>query len=312
MKAFSKTFILPLFILPILILGCAKTPTPLPLSEAEAKFIKSLKEEYGYDITIRQIENTLFIYHPMRVSLVDIKASEGGPKESKEAKELMSVKYIGASYQDRSFTVEYDIGLNKTYSKDYGYSSIYTEEFQKRQNNIFSALSGNYFDAQGSPERKVPDFLVLVIADIVKGIEIEVTTYIPDLKRAMSLAADITQEEYAKRYLTEIRGNTAIIDDATGSHLEYKPVVFTGFLARQIVNRVNFKYLRSSFPPSEDTVKEISKIAAETFGAYQFKDYNALTLKDLNSGRSEIVSPAQIEKLNENSPPGRFINIKFN
>ncbi len=295
------------------ILGCSRShPHILTSSEADKKFIKTLKEENNYDVITNRVDNTLWIYHAMKEPIVDIKASDDGPKQSNKAKESVSVKYADTNFKDKTFFVEYDIANEKTYSKDYGYTSTYTDEYQKRQSNILSVIGRSYFDVENTEKEKTPEFVVLIIADINKGIEIECTIYFQDLKRAMAILADLTQEEFTKRYVVDVKGSQTIINDTKGEHIEFKTIVLPEFLAKQITNRINFKYMRSSFPPSADTVKELSQIAAETFDAYQFKDYQGLELKDLANEKIVTLTPAEIEKIFKDTPQGKFITIKFN
>ena len=107
--------------------------------------------------------------------------------------------------------VHFDIDESKIYSRTYGYNSNYTEEYQQNQQNLISILQHAYFDLETKEEREdkkaeakengeavkqngddslAPEFIVITIADIVKGIEIETTMYFDDFKKALSPGND--------------------------------------------------------------------------------------------------------------------------
>ena len=102
---------------------------------------------------------------------------------------------------------------------------------------------------------------------------------------------NIPQEEFVKRSLYDMKGKAQWIGDTEGRHLAYNEIVMPEFLARQITSRVNFKYQKSSFPPSNDARGEVLTIVAETLRNYNFTDFNYVELRDLNTGLTETVLP---------------------
>lgn len=272
--------------------GCMKlSPSQVTLSQAQEKFIKICKEEYNLEVVLKPLQNTLWIYLPLKERILDFKASEEGAKDPNESSEKVSIRFVDGSVKGNQLAIQYDIAPVKTYNKDPGYNVVYTEDYQKKQQGILTTIQRSFFEAAENTEEKVPEFFVLVAADIEKGIELESIFYLEDLKRALAVVPSITQEEYSKRYVSELRGNKKIVGDTKGEHLNLEEMTLPEFLKRQIVNRISFRYQRSIFPPSSDAKAEITAIVAETLKAYNFSDVNALNLTDLNT---QTTTPVEI------------------
>ncbi len=261
--------------------GCSKkSPPPPTSSEAHQKLIKICKEEFKENITLKDVGKTLWIYFPMKENMFEIKASRPSEEENKDPKTKQVVRFIDGSFKDESFHIKYDIISNKIYSKSYGYASSYSEIYQRKQRQIFDAFSRAYLEANPGPE-----FIVFVIADITNGVESENILYFKDLKESLT----VSPEEYLKRVVSDLRGSLDIINDTTGTHLKYLEITMPNFLAKQIINRINFKYQRSSFPPENDPVTEIKSILSETFQAYEFRDYQSVELEDLDKLKTTTI-----------------------
>ncbi len=128
----------------------------------------------------------------------------------------------------------------------------------------------------------------------------------------MSPMPSIPHEEYTKRYLTEIRGSTSIVDDVSGEHLDYRRITMEEFLGKQLANRINFKYGRSDFPPSEDTVSEILNIVSTTVRLYEFEAFENIVLKDLDTDEQKTLSRSELTNYESEIPKeGKFHVIKF-
>lgn len=277
----------------------------------------------------------MWIYVPIEQRIVDVKATDKGPFKSKEPQEKLTVKYIDAVITEDAINMDYDIAMGKGYGKSYGYSQAYTKEYSKVQNNILMALKDSFFDVgkiagdvefvnvqKNQSHKKLvnsyvktdnpPEFFVITISNIVKGIEIEILLNFDDYKKAMSPNPIIPHEEYTKRYITEIRGNTSIISDLEGKHIDYRDITLKEFLGKQLTNRVNFKYSRSDFPPSNDTIQELLKITATTVRLYSFNNFISVNLKDLVTGDIKTITRAELKAYEaEEKPKGKYHVIKF-
>ena len=178
------------------------------------------------------------------------------------------------------------IDRKKIKKEDYGYSSSYTDTYIKDQNNIFTAVSDVFFNTQARKGEIEPQFFVITITDIKKGIETQGIFYLEDFKRYMT--GDLPYEEYGKRFLADSKGGQSLIGDETGSHLKYRDIGMGEFLTKQIINRINFKFQRSDFPPPDDYDKSIVDIVADTLRYYDFKDYSTVQLVNLRPRSAEI------------------------
>ena len=264
------------------LIGCGQNlpPAKTPLAAVHQKFIKIYEEEIKEAVVLKEIGQTLWIYLPMKENLIEVKAASQLKVDAKKPETKPVVRYLEGIFKNQSFHIDYDIASNKTYNKSYGYASSYSEAYQNKQRRLFDALQRCYLEADLPPQ-----FIVYIIADTTNGVESENILYFKDLKEAMT----VSQEEYLKRAISELRGNPNIMDDAKGRHLKYVEITMPDFLMKQIINRVNFKYQRSSFPPAADTVSEIKNILTETFQAYEFRDFQSVELNDLDAGKTTTI-----------------------
>lgn len=286
-------------ILALTFCGCdkLKPQEPIPLAEAEQKFAGILKDEFKIEPVIKKSNNTLWVYVPLPESIMKMAATPEGPQKSGSSEERPTIKYLETSYENGRFLITYDIRQDIAYAQSPGYRVDYTPVYQKTSQNILTAVTRAYFQTT-----EPPLFFIMVIADIQNGVEIETIFYLEDLRKYMSMEA-IPQEEFVKRNIYDIRGRTAWIGDTGGRHLSYQEILMPEFLARQITGRVNFKYQKSSFPPSSNARTEILSIVKETLGNYDFKDFNYIELHDRQAGFRETVPPAELNALP--APPAK-------
>ncbi|MBP9854599.1 MAG: hypothetical protein KBD53_07020 [Candidatus Omnitrophica bacterium] len=318
--------------------GCDKVTPPVGVTRdaAQQNFINMVAEKYQYPMVVRQVENTLWIYLPIKTSLIEIKASKDGPSKSNQPSEKSSLKFMDTKYDGKNFSIEYDIEKSKNYAQSYGYSSTYAEEFQRMQSNIFAILQRAYFDVGlvpgdhpflDSKQEKThsdlvdahlktdqpPEFIVLVITDIVNGLEIINTFNFDDFKRVRSNTPSLSQSEYVNRNLSRVEGNREAIDDVEGKHLPFTAVTMGDFIAEQITHRVNFKYTSSSFPPGENAVEEIKISAAQSIGAYKFPQFESINITNLADSTNTSFTKEQILALPQakEQPEGKIHIINF-
>ena len=314
-RAISYIFLLGI----VLVTGCSRATPPekAPLAGAHQKFLKICQEQQfnaifspqargssgmfalpkmstlaatqeKLTVLLHPLQHTAWIYVPLQKELVQLAATPEGPKKSETFEERPTVKYIHSAYENQRFIVSYDIRPEKTYAQSQGTKLDYVPLYHQISRQIMTAVSQAYFDAADAPS-----FFVVVIADVINGVEIENIFYLEDLKRYM-MFENIPQEEFVKRSLYEMKGKAAWAGDTEGRHLAYSEITMPEFLARQITSRVNFKYQKSSFPPSNDARGEILNIVAETLKNYNFTDFNYVELRDLAAGLTETVSPTEL------------------
>ena len=264
--------------------SCAVKDALYTPSEADRQFIKITKEELRYEVIVKQSGKTLWIYVPGARDIFKIKPSG---KPSAPAARPFSVEYADGRFEDRQFILEYDIipatKPPKPNTVATGYSTEFTEEYGK----ITGAIGRVYLNTQEPPE-----FIVTVFADTKNGIEVVNTIYTLDLRQYYS--SSVPYEEYLLRVLSETNGNPEIINDTTGQHLPYLEVALSDFLARQITNRVAFKFQQSDFPPKNSIPQELLAIVQSTVHAYDFSDFDALKLHDVRSQAQETFNREQV------------------
>lgn len=303
--------------------GCgrvADNPTPSP-SQAHQEMVRILKEENGLEPVTRAFDHTLWIYLPVENELLQLKAGQKGAQSSAESVVKPAVNFLDGSFGDGSFQITYDIAPEKSYPKSYGYDSTFSEQYQQDQRNILSAVYrafGHFQEsaAGGAALEGAPDFFVIVIADIVNGLESRTIFYLTDLRRAYT---DPTfYEEYMRRIISEQpTGGQEIIGDKQGQHVGFKDLTWGEFLIKQMVYRITFKYQQSAFPPSDDARREILTAAADTVAAYRFTDFRSLKLHDLGEGKANEISRNDLAAYQSESSTsaepsgGRLIHIKF-
>ena len=290
MKKFLSLSFLIIFSI-LFLSGCAeKKPQFITPSEAAKKVVQICKEDYSLDIITHQMGNTLWIYLPFKHHLIDYKAATDPFAKMKKSGNKPDLEYIDGNFSANSFNFEYSIdNKNDFQKKDRGYTSLYTEEFQEAQRAVYTALARAFGDSAESGGEKLPEFIVTVITDLEKGLELESILYYEDLKRVSSNPPDLTQEEFLKRYVNELRGDVDGINDLTGKHIKYPDIQLPDFLTKQMINRINFKFQNSDFPPTENSKDEIIQIIQETLKAYQFTDYQSIKLKDLKDDSNFVL-----------------------
>lgn len=305
MRSLQKILLITIAILGIT--GCSVVKDkPLPRSEADKKFISILENDYSYKPVIRQADQTLWIYLAMEEPLYKTIAGQDSPP----IKRKYTLEFIEGLFKEKDFFVEYDVIDATKVAGGSGLSMRYTDEFNTRYLNLITAISRAYFTAD-----KPPEFIVLVIADVKNGIEIEQKLFLDDLKKYSFYA--LPPDEYNMRVLTEAKGDTKIIGDFKGQHLEPKSVVWPNFLTKQIAQRARYKFQNSDFPPEETPKTEILKIIAKTFMIYEYKNFDALLLTDLRAKAGESFTRTQIETMykdivpEKEVPKGKVVTVDF-
>lgn len=299
-------------ILGVFIAGCDKflpQESSRSLSTAHLKFHTICKEEYNIPTTIIPLENTVWIYAPIHESIISMKAqSQKGQSVVLTGKEKFAVNFIESSFAKNDFHVRYDIDLVRTYPKDLGYGSKYSQAYSKTYRQLLEGITRAYFDNTKPPI----EFFVIVIADTINGIKNTSIMYLEDYKRLNNQS--LPYEEYIKRVYTETNGDERIINNANGEGLDYLNVDWPDFLSKQIQNRINFKYQQSSLEPSLNVKQEVLNAVAQTLKAYSFNGYNNVYLHDLAQKTQEVFTSSainQIQKSLQDANPGRWHTIEF-
>ncbi len=264
----------------------------------------ALQKRFAYHLFVKPLKKTLWIYLALEHPVFDFEAKATNPlgfgrmgmmRALQKLKPKPSIMYLEGDFKDKTFSFEYDIVKTLRSEKDPGIGNNYTPEYIQAQNGIFTAISRTFFEVERTPD--FPDFFVIVITDIAKGIETQATFYFEDFKRYMSQA--IPYDEFIKRYTSESRGDKFFIGDMQGHHLDYKEIQMPEFLTQQIMTRIRFKYRQSDFPPGEDDEDEILKAVGEVTSGYHFEDFTTIKLHNLRQDKEYLFNKSQLKTFSE-------------
>jgi len=262
-------------VLCVLSLSCTMKK-PWKGHDIDEAFLRILHQQGHTKAITQRVGKTLWIYLPEKRELLRYAAAE--PTDN-PPKRQMTVQYVDAKFEGETFFIEYDLVLATKPQKNLGLSSAYSEKFNQEYRDVTTAILQTYLDSEDPPV-----FIALVFADIKTGIEMISIFNAQDFLHYQT--SGVPQEEFNLRIISETKGDKKIIDDWAGRHLQGYDIPWPDFLSRQIVNRINFKYQRSDFPPGVETEKEILSLVAATVKAYDFKNFQAVKLLDLRSGVS--------------------------
>lgn len=277
----TRSFSLLLLAVMVMTGGCdflkEKTFTP---TQAEQKLITFCKEEGNLDIVIKRIGPALWIYAPIEEAIFDVKASPDKGKTERKVQPL-SLLSVETAFSEKYFKLNYDVIPNVLAPEPVTYGSSYNETYTKKRQLVYQALQESFFNAKDAPKDPMPDFVVIMVTDITKGIATKSVVYLSDLKRYVSEA--LPPDEYYMREINEIIGQEALIQDKLGRNVPYTDITWPWFLLEQIKTRIKYKFNNSTLPADTDPAAEIAKAAANTLRFYPFKDYTGILLYDVRS-----------------------------
>lgn len=260
--------------------GCGflkdKTFTP---SEAEKKLAAFCLKEGNMRVITRRLGQTLWIYAPVEEPIFDVKAAPDKEKAERKVQPF-SLLSLQAEFSEKFFKLNYDIVADVLSPEPTTYGSAYNEAYTKKRQLMYQALQESVFNAKDAPKDPMPQFVVIMITDITKGIATKSTVYLRDLKQYMTEA--LPPDEYYMREANEIIGKEALIQDRLGKNVPYAEVTWTYFLTEQIKTRIKYKFT-TDLPDDTVPVTELARAAANTLRFYPFGDYTGVVLYDVRS-----------------------------
>lgn len=287
------------------------TPT-----EAEQKLVEFCKKEGQIDVTTRQVGRTQWVYLGLEEPIFDIKAGAGDNKNVQKKAKPWDILSLDGAFKDRRFAIVFDIIQDVLPPDPVNYGSTFNESYGRKRQIIYQGIQESFFNLTKDEETKkaAPIFFVITVADIKKGIAVENTFYLDDLKAYMTEA--IPFEEYYMREHNEVIGNEMLIGDKTGKNLTYYEVQWPDFLIDQTKARIQFKFAGSDFPPKGDADQEIISIVANTLRFYPFKDFDSVYLHNRRDKREMSFHKEQLATYEEapewEKKKSRMHVIKFN
>jgi hypothetical protein len=306
-----------IFVMAAFVLSSCGHVEPKPkytITEAQKKFEDKCLKDFNLHVRTHQVGHTLWIYLPTKDPIFDYEVQKD--KHAPDNKDALKfvVNFSDGKYQNELFSFEYDIvDKKKDKEESVGFNSSYTDAYIKNQNNLFTTIYEIFLNAKAKDNEIAPVFFVVVITDIKKGIETRLTFYLEDFIRAW--AGDLPNDEYMKRVLSDQKGSPTMVGDETGSHLKYTEMTMGEFLAKQILNRVHYKFQYSDFPPKDTNVDNtIIGIVSDTLRYYKFKAFTNVRLSNLRTNKKYLFDQSQLENFGEEKPKGnegKLIHIRF-
>jgi hypothetical protein len=281
-------------------------------TEAEKKFTAFCLKEGNLSTTTKRLGRTLWIYAPIPEAIFDMKPSpdHDKPERKKQPYALLSLQ---AEFSQNYFKFNYDAVPDVLAGEPVTYGSAYNELYTKKRQLIYQALQESFFNAKDLPHDAMPEFVVVMLADIQKGLATKSIFYMRDLKQYVTEV--IPPDEYYMRELNEVIGKQALIGDSKGKNAPYAEITWTNFLTDQIKNRIKFKFSASDFPPDDDPQLVIARIAANTLRFYPFTDYTGVVLYDVRGKKEDTLTKADlanyVEKTGWEDSHGRLTTIHF-
>ncbi len=265
--------------------GCAwmkeRTFTP---SQAETKLIDFCLKEGALSVVTRNMGNTLWIYAPIEEPIFEIKPSRDKEKAERKVQPF-SLLSLQSEFLEKKFRFEYDVVPKVLSGEAPSYGSAYNETYTKKRQLIYQALQESLFNAKDAPPDIMPEFIVVMIADVTKGLATKSVFYLKDLKRYISEA--LPPDEYYLRELNEVVGKEELAGDKLGKHAPYAEITWVWFLTEQIKNRFRAKIADTRLPDDTDAGIILARAAANTLRFYPFEEYDGVVLYDVRS-RKEL------------------------
>jgi len=234
MKAFTSILACALLITS----GCGlvkdKTFTP---SEAEKKLTAFCLKEGDLNVVTRRLNQTLWIYVPLKEPIFDVKPSRDTGK-TERALQPWSLLSLQTEYSEKYFKFNYDVINDVLAPEPTTYGSSYNETYTKKRQLIYQALQESFFNAAEAKHDPMPLFVVIMVADITRGVATQSTIYLRDLRQYVTEV--IPPYEYYMREQNEIVGNEGLLNDTLGRHVPYAEVTWTNFLTKQIETRLKW------------------------------------------------------------------------
>ncbi len=253
----------------------AYTPT-----EAEKKLAAFCLKEGNLHVIIKRLGLTLWIYAPIEEPIFDVKASPD--KEPAERKvQPFSLLSLQAEFSEKYFKFNYDIVPDVLAPEPNSYGSSYNETYTKKRQLMYQALQESFFNAKDASKDPAPQFVVIMVADITKGIATKSTLYLRDLRQYVTEA--LPPDEYYMREANEIIGKESLIQDKKGKNVPYTEITWSYFLTEQIKTRIKYKFTSSDISDNTIPADEIAKAAANSLRFYPFVDYTGVLLYDVRS-----------------------------
>lgn len=258
-----------------LLSGCSSSTQPSYSTEQIPGAIEEIcRREYKLNVVSRIADNTLWIYLPLQEPLFS-------PADKWNTLRFQ-VKTLDGAYTHRIFAFDFDIQEHPPRKERQGIE--FAKDPVRKHNQVRMVTARVLFSSKTDLE-----FTVMVIADILHGMDIRYTMYVKDFKKyAYNL---ISATEFSLRMVQDFKEDKAIIGDTRGDYLEYEPVRMPGFLARQIQQRIRVNFQEETLQGRKfDPTAEITRLVAHCLSTYGFEDFSWIELKDMATQKRTLLN----------------------
>jgi hypothetical protein len=263
--------------------ACSSSTSPSFLREDIASAVKDIcKKEYKLNLTTKLAGQTLWVYMPLEEIV-------SKPEKPEKYTERFLIEEKKNTLSDGILRVNYSI--KPIAEKEVQQEMALNKEVNEKIFNILQVIRRVLFSTDRSKIDN-PLFFCIVTADIKNGFELKQTFHLADLKKLSY--GFISQTEYQHRIVQDTAVSSLIIDDATGTHLDYQNITLEDFVVNQIQNRIRIKFQKPEVEKNANIGKEILKIVNYTLNAYNFRDFTTLEMIDLLNAKKTIFNRASV------------------
>src|ERR1041385_4205708 len=213
--------------------GCQKKTAdnlpPANLTQAEKKFVDTLRNQHKLNVNVFERGKTLWIYLPMEEDLVDYHGAHRN--DAARQKKQFIISTFEGDFKDSSYRFMFDITDGIKTSKDPGYKSDATDVLVQNHTLLYGTINESFMDLD---KDKAPEFIGIIVANIKKGIAYKTVFNLDDYAKYRSEVLPF--EEYNLREISELYGDDTLIGDKDGKKLDLKPVDWSWFLIEEIKN----------------------------------------------------------------------------
>ena len=282
-SARNALLLLNLIILPLAGFGCSSSTTPTFNAENTEDAIRQMvRNEYGVDVIVTLLEQTLWIYLPLE----DIFTKSDEPTTYTEN---FAIKHNDAWFQNGALSVTYDI--HSIPEEEKTQEMQYNQAASENINAVWKILRRVFFSLE-KHKRDELKFLSIVLADIKNGYLIHQIIYQDDFIKVSYNY--ISWTEFQHRMIQDSIPAPAVIDNKDAQYLAYREITMEEFLSRQIKQRVQSKFSKPEVPVDADIDAEIRKVTRHTLKIYRYEGFDTVGFYNLGTDHKVTINKSAL------------------
>lgn len=267
----------------LLLGGCSSSIEPTYLFENIEDAVRDVAlKEYKLEVTSRLIEQTLWVYIPLE----DIITKTDKPDKFTEK---FSVEINETSLRDKSLDVNYRI--KRIPDAEKLQEIKYKKEALDKITTVWRVMRRIIFSMDRSRNNPIK-FIAIVTADVKNGFLIIEISCVDDFKKVSY--EFISWGEFQHRTIQDTEAADEIKGNRDGAGLAFRNITMEEFLARQIQQRIKFKFQKPEVADNADIDKEVLKAVQTTLSIYKYEGFDSVKLHNLISGREVSLSRSSV------------------